>query len=193
MKYLPAGFSLVEVMVALVVICVGMLGIAKLDALMLSNTSTSRIRALVAQEAASLADSMHADRDFWDGSSAAWDASAGALTVSATDSAGSTTFTASSAGLSTALGAGPSCEKGGAVPCSSVNMAAYDLTQWATALSQVLKNSTADVDCADTSNIVTCTINVQWQENTVAANSQEGSAGAPAGFQKQNYQLVIQP
>lgn len=193
MKPSPAGFSLVEVMVALVVICVGMLGIAKLDALMLSNTGTSRTRALVAQEAASLADSMHADRDFWDGSSASWDPSAGALSVSATESAGTTTFTASSSNLSSALGAPPTCEKGGAVPCSSVNMAAYDLADWATDLSQVLKNSTADIDCASTTNIVTCTINVQWQEHTVAANSEEGSAGAPAAFQKQNYQLVIQP
>ena len=50
MRYLgirtcTAGFSLVEVMVALVVICVGLLGIAKMQALALSNTTTSRLRA----------------------------------------------------------------------------------------------------------------------------------------------------
>ena len=195
MKSSSAGFSLVEVMVALVVISVGMLGIAKLNALMLSNTSTSRVRALVAQEAASLADSMHADRDFWNGSSADWVASTGPLSVSVTENAGTTTLGASgSATLTAGLGASPGCEQGGgAAPCSSVNMAAYDLTQWAQALSGVLKNYTSDIDCASVSNIVTCTVNVQWQENTVAANSQEGSSGPPAAFQNQSYQLVIEP
>ena len=46
------GFSLVEVMVAVVVICTGLLGIAKLQALSLSNTSTARLRSLAAMEAA---------------------------------------------------------------------------------------------------------------------------------------------
>ena len=65
------GFSLVEVMVALIIICVGLLGIAKLQALMLSNTGTSRMRALAALEASSIAATMHADRDYWAGTPAA--------------------------------------------------------------------------------------------------------------------------
>jgi len=44
----PFGFSLVEVMVAIVVICVGLLGVAKLQALALSNTTTARLRSLAA-------------------------------------------------------------------------------------------------------------------------------------------------
>lgn len=188
------GFSLVEVMVALVVICIGMLGIAKLNALMLSNTSTSRVRALVAQETASLADSMHADRDLWDSASGDWTPGTAPLSIAATETAGTTAFTVSgSTTLSTAVGAPPNCTKGGAnAPCTAVNMAAYDLSNWAKALSQVLQNSTSNIDCASTTGIITCTINVQWQENTVAANSQEASTGGTA-FQTQNYQLVIQP
>ncbi len=49
------GFSLIEVMVALIIIAVGMLGIAKMQALALSNTESSGVRSLVAIEAASLA------------------------------------------------------------------------------------------------------------------------------------------
>lgn len=194
-KTSAAGFSLVEVMVALLVICVGMLGIAKLNAVMLSNTGTSRVRALVAQEAASLADSMHADRDFWDGSSPDWSASGGDLSVTATEAAGATTFAAAgSANLATDLGASPDCKKGGgAAPCSSVNMAAYDLNQWATALAGVLQNSSSNIDCASSNSVVTCTINVQWTENAVAANSQETTAGAPANLVNESYQLVIEP
>jgi len=61
------GFSLVEVMVAVVVICVGLLGIAKMQALALSNTTTSRLRALAAIEAAGLASAMHSNREYWSG------------------------------------------------------------------------------------------------------------------------------
>src|SRR5690349_21912373 len=62
-----AGFSLVEVMVAVVVICVGLLGIAKMQALSLSNTTTSRQRALAAMQAASIASAMHSNREYWAG------------------------------------------------------------------------------------------------------------------------------
>src|SRR5580700_12341596 len=61
------GFSLIEVMVALIIIAVGMLGIAKMQALALSTTESSGVRSLVAIEAASLAASMHANRDYWVG------------------------------------------------------------------------------------------------------------------------------
>src|SRR6201987_2468405 len=61
------GFSLVEVLVAVVVICTGLLGIAKLQALSLSNTSTARLRSLAALEAASLASAMHSNRQYWAG------------------------------------------------------------------------------------------------------------------------------
>ena len=59
------GFSLVEVMVAVVVICVGLLGIAKMQAMALSNTNMSRQRSLAAIEAASIAASMHSNRQYW--------------------------------------------------------------------------------------------------------------------------------
>jgi len=59
------GFSLIEVMVAVIVICVGMLGIAKMQALSLSNTTTARLRSLAAIEAASLASAMHSNRQYW--------------------------------------------------------------------------------------------------------------------------------
>src|ERR1700722_10857163 len=64
-RLLERGFSLIEVMVAVVIICIGLLGIAKLQAMSLSNSTMSRQRAIAAIQAASLASSMHANRDFW--------------------------------------------------------------------------------------------------------------------------------
>src|SRR5438445_9867309 len=60
-----AGFSLVEVMVALIVMSVGLLGIAKMQALALTSTTSARMRSIVALEASSLASTMRADRAYW--------------------------------------------------------------------------------------------------------------------------------
>lgn len=192
------GFSLVEVMIALIIIAVGMLGIAKLEAVVLSNTGTSRVRALVALQAASLADAMHADRDFWDGASGDW--TANPLTVTATVASGAVTLAATnSTTLNSALGSPADCT---AAACSHVNLAAYDINAWVSGpasngnnggLKAVLKNSTSTVSCSSATGVVTCTIQIVWSENTAAANQQEATAGAPAAFQQQTYTLVVEP
>jgi type IV pilus assembly protein PilV len=200
----PRGFSLVEVMVALVVICVGLLGIAKLEALMLSSTGTSRLRSLVGLQAESLAASMHANRDYWDNSAN------GSFTLTATEAAGTTTFGGTPAALASEAQAPPSCQEtspGTASPptcAASQDMAAFDLSQWAgqgtgtaaTGMAAVLQNSTTTLGCApnaSANNVVTCTITITWVEKTIAANTQEQQNGAPAGFQNQTYTLVIEP
>ena len=206
----PRGFSLVEVMVALIVICVGLLGIAKLEALMLSSTGTSRLRSLVALQAASLAASMHADRDYWDGSSSYWSPAGGNdIALTATETAGTTTWSGSPSALSAAAGTPPNCQEtssGTSSPptCTSPqDMAAFDLSQWAgsgsgstsTGMASVLQNSTTTIICSQNTsanNVVTCTITIKWNENTVAANSQEQQTGGST-FQQQTYTLVIEP
>jgi type IV pilus assembly protein PilV len=182
------GFSLVEVMVALIIICVGLLGIAKLEALMLSSTGTSRLRALVALQAESLADMMHANRDYWDGSSTYWVPANGVLALTATETSGATpTWVGTNA-----PGASPtSCANS---ICNSEQLAQYDLYNWGSNLTNVLQNSTSTVDCSSDvgTGLVSCTITIQWAENTVAANSQEAAAGGTA-FQQQTYTLVVEP
>jgi prepilin-type N-terminal cleavage/methylation domain-containing protein len=59
------GFSLIEVLVALIVVSVGLLGIAKMQAVAYSSTGVASKRSLAAIEAASLASSMHANRAYW--------------------------------------------------------------------------------------------------------------------------------
>jgi type IV pilus assembly protein PilV len=186
------GFSLVEVMVALIIICVGLLGIAKLEALMLSSTGTSRLRALVALQAASLADAMHANRDYWDGGSTYWVAANGALILAGAETTtGSTTSTA----WTGTNAPGPSPTTCLDSVCNSEQLAQYDLNLWGNDLAQVLKTSNTSIKCSTgvTTGLVSCLISISWTENTVAANSQESTVGAPAAFQQQTYTLVVEP
>jgi type IV pilus assembly protein PilV len=186
------GFSLVEVLIALVVLGVGLLGIAKLEGAAFSNTSVAARRSLAAIEADSLAASMHVNRGYW----SSLDPAGATITVQ-----GSTVTVGSgaAANLATAVGAAPSCTST-TTPCTIQNMAAYDLAQWALALQAVLPNYTATVACG-TGTPVSCTINLVWSENAVAVNSTEASLAASAAsasstvnaFEFPSYTLYVQP
>jgi type IV pilus assembly protein PilV len=190
------GFSLVEVLVALIIIAVGLLGIAKMQALLLADTGVSRLRTLVALEASSLAASMHANADYW---AVAPTTLPGDLTVTINPSAATTVTSAGdnnlAGGISAALGNPNLCELGsGSVPCTAADMAGYQLVQWEQAMANVLNTATTDIVCAPVNNGVTeiavCTITISWTENTVNANRQENNNAA---FQNQVYQLVVDP
>lgn len=172
------GFSLVEVMVALIIICVGLLGIAKLQALMLSNTGASRMRALAALEASSIAATMHADRDYW--------ASTPPATTTIDDTVGNKGITSTDSNLQTT----PNCYTGGSdAPCTAVKVAAFDLQNWLTDMYGTLRGSISYVVCATNVGVVSCTVTIKWQEQTVVANTQ----AAANTFQSQSYQLVVNP
>ena len=190
------GFSLVEVLVALIIIAVGLLGIAKMQALLLSDTGISRLRTLVALEASSLAASMHANADYW---AVAPTTLAGNLTVTINPSAATTVTSAGdnnlASGISAALANPQLCEFGsGSVPCSAADMAGYQLVQWEQAMANVLNTATTNIVCAPVNNgvaeIAACTITVSWTENTVNANREEDNGTA---FRNQSYELVVDP
>jgi type IV pilus assembly protein PilV len=174
------GFSLVEVMVALLVVSIGLLGIAKMQALALSNTSGARVRALASLEAASLAATMQADRNYWGKVTA---------TTTATIQNGSVTA-ASDATLTTAV----ECTlkaTGSVAPCNGKQMAAYDLQQWAAAMQQVMglngngANITALVcNVAAGTDPVSCMITINWTESQVGSN---------ANLSNPSYTLYVDP
>ena len=164
------GFSLMEVMVALVVSTVGLLGLAKMEALALSSTSVAGSRSLAAIEASSLAAAMHANPGYW--------ASGGAQPL--------ITITAGAPyPIITSCSNNP-----GAASCIPANMAAWDLNAWSTSLNQVLPGSLATISCSQVVSPVTCTIQLQWTENGVAVSTQQSlmsSLAAPM------YTLYVQP
>jgi type IV pilus assembly protein PilV len=191
-----AGFSLIEVLVALIVVSVGLLGIAKMQAIAYSSTGVASKRSLAAIEAASLASSMHANRAYW---------SAAGIAPASTTVTGNVV----SASTDPALLAVTDCTfpAAGASGCTPAQLAAYDLNGvngWAPTLKQLLGTSdTATIACvspAVSTAPVTCTVTITWSENQVAMNSQEATAATaaqaannPPALQLPSYTLYIEP
>jgi hypothetical protein len=69
-------------------------------------------------------------------------------------------------------------------------MAFYDLQQWAIALAAVLPAYLATITCSTAGFPITCTIQIQWTENAVAANATQTQIGALAAA---TYVLYVQP
>jgi type IV pilus assembly protein PilV len=186
------GFSLVEVMVALIVISVGMLGIAKMQALALSSTGAARLRSLAALQAASLASAMHANRVYWASGSLTSVVNVSGAAVTTADATLSAALAANKDCTSTSSGAAVACPYSTAAPAA---MAAYDLRQWASVgLQPLLPNPTASVLCT-TVVPLSCTITITWSENVVSVNAQEAQGAAANGtaLQKPSYNLYVEP
>lgn len=177
------GFSMVEVMVALIVLSVGLLGVARLQSLALSSTSVANKRSLAAIEAEGLAAAMHENRGYWTGG----DPANGTITLQGT----TVTFTAGFPNLGAA--GTPTCTST-VTPCTPTQVAAHDLNAWAVALQALLPTDNAIIACG-TLSPVSCTITISWAENAVAINAQEATSEAAAQSTAQNptYTLYVEP
>jgi type IV pilus assembly protein PilV len=174
------GFTLLEVMIALMVLVIGLLGVLKLETVAYASTNVAAKRSLAALEAASLAASMHVNRGYW----TTPDPAAATITVT-----GPVVAVANNAPLlAGVIGAAQDCTATSAtLPCQPLVMAAFDLQQWAVSLQALLPNVTASINCG-TATPVSCMINIQWIENAVAINTQEtGALASPS------YTLYVEP
>jgi len=189
------GFSLVEVMVALVVCAVGLLGLAKMESLALSSTGIAGNRSIAAIQASSLASAMHANRAYW-----AAGLAPAAVTVTVTNGNWVINNGNLAAAPPGAVAAPPSAPNGcvapGAGACTMDQMAANDLQNWAAALAALMPNSLATISCTVALNVpVSCNIQLQWVENAVAANEGQKQANLTAMINNNSptYVLFVQP
>lgn len=200
------GFSLIEIMVAVVVICVGLLGIAKMQAMALSNTNMSRQRSLAAIEAASFASAMHSNRQYWSAFAVNFSASITGTPAVVTVTGDPTGALA--AQITAALGNLNLCMGGGNVnpACNTaVNLAGFDLARWwANSVSVQLPNPTATVSCpaspVGNPAPVSCTVQISWTEHAVAMNASEAAqvnteqtSGTPSDSEKPVFTLYVEP
>lgn len=171
-----AGFSLTEVMVAVIVICIGLLGIAKMQALSLANSNTARLRSLAAIEAASLASIMHSNRNYWGGAAPPANTTLNAGVVASSDPA-------------LVANLGFSCF---AAACTPVQLAGFDFNRWVRSLQGLLPNPQITVACPPVANApVSCTILIRWTEQAVALAAQQ--VGQANQIQTPDYLLYVEP
>lgn len=150
-----AGFTLIEVLIALLVTTSGVLGLAKMQTLAISSTRDSGIRSLVALQAGSLAAVMHANPVFWrDGTPPASFTATGTRVTDATHTVDA--------------GASFDCAKN---PCNPQQLAASDVKSWVEEMNKV-PTYEAKVDCPAASGIspISCVITVSWYEKVIAMN-----------------------
>ena len=207
-KTCARGFSLVEVMVAVIVICVGLLGIAKMQAMALSTTTTSRLRALAAIEAAGLASAMHSNRQYWAGATPPLTTTfnaAGSGQFASTDAALQGAANAALPGglnpdlVQSCVGAANAVAMCGG-PAGVINLAGFDLARWAVSLNALLPNPQSTISCtfiAGGAAPPSCTILLSWNEKTVAmtrqAAQQEANNPGAAQIERPTYLLYVEP
>ena len=180
------GFSLIEIMVAVVVICVGLLGIAKMQALAISSTTIARQRSLAAFEAASLASAMHSNRTYWASAAAA---AASPITIT---SATATIAPATLAGIANnacfgANSAVPACP--GAAGAQT--LAGFDLTRWSATVAPLLPNAITTINCPGAVQPPSCIIQMTWTEQAGMLNN--GAQTNTGQFETPTYTLYVEP
>jgi type IV pilus assembly protein PilV len=182
------GTSLIEVLVALVIVSVGLLGVAKMQALAISSSRTSSLRSLIAIQAGSMASAMHANQAYWQTYLIGNTLTPFSATLTYSGTTPTVTITATDTGLT----ASSNCSTG---TCTAQKMAAYDLQQWALSLWALTQNvgsasvNPPTISCVGTGP-VTCTVEIQWTENTInIVNATSGGGSTAASV----YNLVVQP
>ncbi|MGH8127338.1 MAG: type IV pilus modification protein PilV [Gammaproteobacteria bacterium] len=157
------GFSLIEALIALLIIAIGLLGIAGLQAASVYRSHVGGMNSLAAVEAQSIAAAMIANPGAFPANGTAADYNTlDAATVSYTTD------------CSTAV-------------CSSPDMALYDLYQWGTELANDLPQGKGKVQCY--ASPPQCTVTVNWSQKQMAASAGT-SLGT---ISTQRYQLVVHP
>jgi type IV pilus assembly protein PilV len=186
------GFTLIEVMVALVITSIGLLGIAKLQALAYASTGSASARSLVALQVAGLAASMHADRTYWAGGYAPSPITITGAAVSPALSVNAMTPTYCVFGSGNTPCSTPSATASTADP----TLAAFDVNTYATALNGMLGNSSPLTTITCTKNAITvtvsCAIQVTWNEKAVSIDAQSRANTLQTTFAP-TYTLYVEP
>jgi type IV pilus assembly protein PilV len=167
------GFTLLEVLVALVIISIGALGVAAMQASALSNTHASQTESVVAIEARSLADAMEANPVYW---------KSGTFAPSIAVASSTLTDNGTLEPLSV------DCTQG---ICTAQQMAAYDLKHWGTDLDTQAPGATGQITCQIGAPVI-CTIVVTWQPRTAVAVNQGTQSTATTPPASLTYTLVNQ-
>ena len=136
------GFTLLEVMIAMVIFAVGLLGLAGIQALSLESSHSSYSRSQAVLLAYEMVDRMKANSDV------------GASYIS------------TAATAATEPSSGNMCD---ANTCGATTMAAFDLWQWKNSVSDSLLSGQSSISSATVGGVTTYTVTVHWDEDRTGA------------------------
>jgi type IV pilus modification protein PilV len=146
-----SGFSMLEVLVAMVIIMFGALGIAGMQLLAITSTENARYQNVATMMGGSLAAMMQGNVAYW-GSPPASIQIAGT-----TVTGGPPAFTDPCVGLANV--------------CDESQMAAYDLQKWGEELAKALPSGTAAITCPAGNSPAICSVTLTWSEKNVSVNN----------------------
>jgi type IV pilus assembly protein PilV len=173
------GFTIIELLITLVIVSVGMLGVAKLQAAAVAETAVARTRSLMTFQAEALAATMRANKAFWQSSTA--------YTQNITIAAGG--GNSGGTGLVQPSTSDHTCNN--TASCSAANMAYDDLRVWGAAFGARFPAATGSIVCTGGSAVPeTCDITLNWSERTVAINRTTAAGTSTANA---NLVLHVQP
>lgn len=180
------GFTLIEVLVSMVIIAIGLLGLAGIQTMIVGNSSTSRIRSIAAILAENLSSAMGVNETYWSSASAP-----ASLTVTGVVSTATCDSTWSSTALSDATLQAKTTSCTSSSCSDGATLAGYDLKYWGCQLATQLPNGSGEVECAATAaGPIACTITVKWAEKNMAYRQ---SSTVASKYTTQQYQMVTQP
>ena len=163
------GFTLVELLITMLIVTIGLLGLAKLQATAVSNTSVARTRALMTFQAESLAGMIRANPGFW-------------VTSGTTSIYPDFKFNTDGAGnvnSSTGMVVAPLGCLNIAGTCTPANLAYDDMYTWAAAFKLAFPGASATIVCvpvgggncgANPTSPHGYDITLTWQQKLVAMN-----------------------
>ena len=173
------GVSLIEVLIAILIIAIGVLGIAKMQVMSISNSKISGSRNLISLQAASMASLLHSSSVYWQVSSP------GTPNCNSTSpcnlSGASTTI------FGTACAVGATC----ATPAQIV---AYEINTWMANINQQVPSYAAKISCSVTATTpTTCMIEITWQEKQTGSNATTAALATAQSLTSQSYFLYVTP
>ena len=176
------GFSILEVLIALLVLMFGVLGMIGMQTMAINNTEIGRYTSRAAIEAASIGAAMKADASYWN-------APPGTVTVQAgTGQWGQVTVTggpALSSAWCNSVTAPPVCSGSGCQQavannnCNSQQTAYYDLAVWGADIATALPSGTLTIACATSSGSLCASpalylVTISWVEKNIALHNAIG-------------------
>jgi type IV pilus assembly protein PilV len=170
------GFAMLEVLISLLIIMVGVLGLAGLQLMSINNTEVARYQSLATMLASNMATQIQSNIAYWGTSTAALN-----ITVVGSTVTGGPT-------------SGANCKTS---VCTASQMAYYDLQNWGSAMIGTMPSGQGAVVCSATVAKISpavCTLTITWNEKNIALTNPTGTEAGQfaSGTNKQHsYQTMV--